>query len=87
MPPRQMAAVPLMTASSIVLAEVGHYARFTIAPGSGVVAYNARPTDGDSHSIRIVATDKGGNTDTLNLSISVISRPKVNSGLGNGWLL
>ena len=66
------------------LAEVGHYALFTIAPGSGVVAYNAPPTDRDSRSIRIVATDKGGNTDTLNLSIFVISRPKVNSVSATG---
>ena len=59
------------------LAEVNDYARFNIDPGSGVVTYNAPPTDGDSHSIRIVATDKGGNMDTLNLSISVINRPTV----------
>ena len=67
------------------LAEVGHYALFNIDPGSGVVTYNAPPTDGDSHSIRIVATDKGGNTDddgnpiALALSISVINRATVES--------
>ena len=51
---------------------------FTIDPDSGIVSYIAIPTATElTHNITVVATDKGGNTDTLKVRIAVISRATV----------
>ena len=53
-------------------------ALFTIDPDSGIVSYIAIPTATElTHNITVVATDKGGNTDTLKVRIAVISRATV----------
>ena len=55
-------------------------ALFTIDPGTGIVSYITIPTSTElTHNITVVATDKGGNTDTLPVRIAVISRATVDS--------
>ena len=50
---------------------------FDIDPANGKVTYKATPTDGDSHNINIVATDKGSNTATHAVAITVANRATV----------
>ena len=55
-------------------------ALFNIDPGTGIVSYITLPTaTGLTHNIRVVATDKGGNADTLPVTINVISSATVDS--------
>ena len=53
-------------------------ALFNIDPGTGSVSYITLPTaTGLTHNISVVATDKGGNADTLPVTINVISSATV----------
>ena len=53
-------------------------ALFTIDPGTGIVSYITLPIATElTHNISVVATDKGGNPDTLPVTINVVSRATV----------
>ncbi len=45
---------------------------FTIHPATGSVTYQTSPTDAAVHTIVITATDKGGNTDTIMVTVTAV---------------
>ena len=45
---------------------------FTIHPATGSVTYQTSPTDAAVHTIVITATDKGGNTDTITVTVTAV---------------
>ena len=45
---------------------------FTINPATGSVTYQTSPTDAAAHTIVITATDKGGNTDTITVTVTAV---------------
>ena len=46
--------------------------QFTINPATGSVTYQNSPTDAVVHTIDITATDKGGNTDTITVTVTAV---------------
>ena len=46
--------------------------QFTINPATGSVTYQTSPTDAAAHTIVITATDKGGNTDTITVTVTAV---------------
>ena len=69
------------------LGDANDEGEFTIDSDTGSVTYRTNPDSVVTHTIIITATDKGGNPDTITVTITTVTRPDGDVGQCAGWLL